>query len=175
MEITELENIFRNSNDSDELFDAFQVALEKKINDIELYKILLANPALSEDEICMYTDKIVKEFEQYSYSFFIWTAKLFEPLTYKIESLEKSFYYFRKAAQLNPTNHVPYVEALNLYNYEIDMELNTRIIKFIEDSVKYVNEKSKVYKKLAEHYKLIGDFELQKKYELLTQKSKERE
>lgn len=175
MERTEIEDIFRNSNDNDELFDAFQFALKSNINEIELYKILLANPALSEDEICMYTDKIAKEFKQHSYSVFMWTAKLFEPLTYKIESLEKSFYYFRKAAQNNPTNYIPYIEAMNLFNYEIEMELNARIIKFVEDSVRHVDRKSKVYLKLAEHYKLVENFELQKKYELLAQKSKERE
>ena len=53
-----IENVFRGSSSSDELFDYFQEALKHQTNDIGLYKMLLGNPALSSDELKMFAEKL---------------------------------------------------------------------------------------------------------------------
>jgi len=56
-----LENIFRNSNSPDELFDTFKIAIDRRIQDSSIYRLLLWNKALSPDEIMMFAEKICKE------------------------------------------------------------------------------------------------------------------
>ena len=62
-----LENIFLTSTSSEELFDAFDTALKGNIGDLEIYKILLANPALSIDEIEMYVKILSEKFPSMKY------------------------------------------------------------------------------------------------------------
>ena len=169
------DDIFRNSNNPEELFDAFQTAVNKPHKNLESYKILLGNPALSDDEIGMYTNHLAKIFPDKKFDLFLWTAEMFESSAKVIESSEKAFHYYSKAASADPTNHLPYISALKLYNYEIENPLNDEIISFAENAIPYVNKKGKLYAKLSEHYKFIGKVDLQKKYELLAQKCAERE
>lgn len=166
-----IEHIFRNSNDPDELFDTFHSALGNGIKEVELFKILLGNPALSEDEICMYTEKLSTVLPGNAFDLFLWAARLFETQTYKSEVVEKSLQYYARAAQLKPENFIPYKSAINLYNYEIDFSLNKHVLKFIEDGILHVDKKSQLYKTLAEHYKKTGDQEAGKKYEALAEKA----
>lgn len=175
MEKEIIENIFRNSNNSDELFDAFQAALEQKIEDVDLYKILLGNPTLSDDELCMYVEKLSSTIPQKSFDTFLWIAELFEVRSYNIDALEKAFQYYVRAALINPENFLPYKDALNLYNYELEISLNKHIVKFIEDGLSIVKQKSNLHKALAEHYKRIGDGALEKKHEALAQKAARQE
>lgn len=175
MNIDNIEDIFRNSNDSNELFDAFHSALETELKDIELYKILLGNPTLSEDEICMYVEKIASVIPQKAFEIFNWSGGLFEIKSPRIESAEKSLQYYAKAANIEPNNFLPYKNSINLYNYDFDISLNKHIIKFIETGIPVVKRKSILYKVLADHFKRIGDFEKSKSCESLAQKSAERE
>ena len=95
---------------------------------------------------------------------------MFEVRPYNIDSLEKAFQYYVRAALIQPENSLPYENSLNLYNYEMDISLNKHIIKFIEDGVSVVKKKGDLYKALAEHYKKSGDSVLEKKYEALAQR-----
>ncbi|MDZ7764531.1 MAG: hypothetical protein U5K00_08905 [Melioribacteraceae bacterium] len=101
----DIEQIFRSSNDSNELFDAFQTALSLEIDDVELYKILLGNPTLSFDEIAMYTEKLANEFNKFGFDIYLWTAKLLETKSLNIDALETALHYYAKAAQINPTDY----------------------------------------------------------------------
>ena len=73
-----IERIFRNSNNSDEIFDAFTEAVKEKIDDVNLYKILLGNHSLSKDEIIMYAEKLCKEFPHHKYEIYMWVASIFQ-------------------------------------------------------------------------------------------------
>ncbi len=166
-----IENTFRNSSDSDELFDAFNFALLHQIDDIELYKILLANSILTDDELIMYTEKLCSEFTQNRFDILIWTAKIFETKSFTPDITEKSLHYYAKAAKSNPTDHRPYISALNLYNYEINFAINNQILQFVESAFAIVNRKSLVYEKLSKHYKKLGANVLASKYLKLAQQT----
>lgn len=167
----EIEKTFRSSNNSDELFDAFQEAIAQQIDDVELYKILLGNPILADEEIGMYTEKLCNEFSGESFDLYLWTAGLFETKTYKVECLEKALYYYTKAAQIKPASYIPYLNAMNIYNYDINFSMNKEIIDFVEKNIGNVDKKSIIYKALAEHYKKLGYKSKEHEYLRLSEKS----
>lgn len=167
----EIERIFRSSNDSNEIFDAFQASLLLKITDVELYKILIGNPTLSFDEIAMYTEKLSNEFPNFSFELYLWTAQLLETKSLNIDALETALHYYAKAAKINPADHTPFIKAINLYNYEMNFNLNELVEEFVESGIKSVKNLSSLYKTLADHFKKIGDEESTKKYLRLFEKS----
>ena len=175
MRLDNIENTFRNSNDSNELFDIFHSALEQGVNDVELYKILLGNPVLSDDELCMYSEKIASILPGKSFETFLWAASLLEVHSSMPDSAEKSLQYYAKAAKQRPNDFLPYKNSLNLFNYEINTPFNKHIIKFIENGIPVVEKKSVLYKTLAKHFKKMGDNNRSKNYELLAHKSAKRE
>lgn len=165
-----IESIFRNSNSSDELFDAFINSLNHNLSDIDLYKILLANPTLNKDELIMFTEKLAKEFKKYSSDLYLWTANIFENNCEDYECLEKSVQYYQKAGLANPTDPTPYLSLLNLYNYDFETPANKQILNIIDKGIDKVKKKSKVYFSLSDHYKKIGNVSLQKRYSRLAEK-----
>lgn len=175
MDYKSIENIFRNSSDPDELFDTFNFAIHANIKDADLYKILLGNPALSEDELCMYIEKISSVIPKASFDIFLWGAELFGIRSYKTESIEKALQYCVRAAKENPKSSLSFEKAITLYNYELNTSINRHIIEFVESGVETVNQKSRLYKLLANHYKKLGDYLKERKYELLAQKAAKEE
>ncbi len=171
-----LENIFLTSSSSEELFDAFDTALKAEIENIEIYKILLANPALTMDEIEMYVKILSEKFPSMKYELFIWTAFILETYTNVSEYLEKATEYYAKAAEIDLTNCEPYLKMLNNYDYDLDLPANEMIINFIETGINTVKCKSKLYYALAKHYGKLGDEEMKSKYfELYERAIKEEE
>ncbi len=164
MKKEEIENIFRYSNNSNELFDAFQSALSQKIEEVELYKALLGNPTLSPPEIEMYTEKLCSEFKDERFDIYSWTARLFETKYYRVESIEKALHYYAKAAKIKPEEYLPFINVMNLYNYDFDLSFNKIIIDFVKRNLDGVKNKREVYKSLAEHYKKLGDNLSHQKY-----------
>lgn len=173
--VRKIENIFRNSTSSDELFDAFQEALNEKLVDPEIFEILIFNPALSSDEIKMFTEKLVKVFPGSTYTLCMWTARVFGNFSEDYERLEDALDYYAKASLQKPTEVEPYLSILNLYNYDLDLPTNDKIIFIVESGIPPVNLKSKIYYALSEHYKKIGNLELASKYLALAEKAAERE
>ena len=169
----QIENIFRNSNNNDELFDAFQSAIKKPVEDLETYKILLCNPVLTEDEVIMYTAKLAKEFEEKQFEIYFWTAGLFENSSLRKDYSDYSFEFYKKAAEIEPHNFNIYCNLLNLYNYDLDLPLNKQIINLAESAIPHLEKKKKLFKKLSDHYKKVGNDLLYKKYSLLANKARE--
>lgn len=170
-----IEFVFRNSNSPDELFDRFADAIKMKTIDLSLYKILLANPALSIDEIKMFTGKLLKEMPDDRFKLSMWTAKIFENRQVSYEFIENSIHYYEIAMQSNPLSHEPLLEMINLYNIDIDLPQNKKILDLIDAYIPSVNLKSKVYFSLAELYKKMNDLNRASKYLALANKSSERE
>lgn len=165
----EIEFIFRNSNSPDELFDAFRKAITGKITDIELYKILLANPVLSGEELKMYTEHLSKVFNENAFDFFMWTGGIFSNYTSEYERLEDSISYFVKALYNNPKSHEPYCKLLQLYNYDLNLPTNRVIIDIIEECLDRIDKKSIVCMELAKLYSKIGLSEKEAEYRKLAQ------
>lgn len=165
-----LENIFRNSDSPDELFDTFRIAIDKKINDPSLYKILLWNKALSPDEVMMFAEKICKENPEMCYQLFSWVGKIFSTVSVYGELNEKAFEYFKKASHVKPNAHEPYIAMIKLYNADLNIPSPGSIIKAAEKGLEKVDKKSKVCFALVSLCKLTGDIEMSRLYQKLGEK-----
>ncbi|MFA5804315.1 MAG: hypothetical protein WC879_06695 [Melioribacteraceae bacterium] len=169
--LNKTENIFRNSTSPDLLFDAFQEAIKQKVKNPEIFKILLGNPALSTDEIKMFVEKLIKEFPSYAYELSIWAARIFEHNNDYHNSLEDTVHYYKRAHDYKPDSFESLIRLLQLYNYELDLPANKVILELVETRISAVQIKSKVYYALADHYKKIGDKQLEGEFLLLAEKS----
>ncbi len=166
-----IEETFRNSVSSDELFDAFQAAIKFNLSDIDTFKILIANPALSPSEIKMFTEKLIKEKPRNAFDLLLWTGKVFESHPNYYNHMEDTVLIYERAIKHNPPAHEPLIKLLNLYNHEIDLPINSKILEIIDESIAEVNKKSEVFYSLAEHYRKCGDAEKKKKYFALAEKA----
>jgi tetratricopeptide (TPR) repeat protein len=170
-----IEWTFRNSNSPDELFDRFSDAVKLGINDLSLYKIFLANPALSIDEIKMFTGKLLKEMPDEQFQLSMWAARIFENRQVSYEFIENAIHYYEIAMKSNPSSHEPLLEMIKLYNSDMDLPNNKKILELIDAFIPSVNIKSKVYFSLAELYKKINDLNNASRYLALANKAAERE
>lgn len=162
-----LENIFRNSDSPDELFDNFRIAINRRIKDSTLYRILLWNKALSPDEIMMFAEKICKVHPVLCYQIYSWVGKIFSSSSVYGEHHEKALEYLRKAARTNPSAHEPYIAIIKLYNVNLNVpDINT-IIKTIEKGLGIVDKKSKLCFAISKLYKTTGDSVNAKSYQKL--------
>ena len=146
----DLEEIFRTSNSPDELFDTFRVAIERKLHDEELYKILLRNKALSVDEISMFTEKICKEFPDLSYNIYFCVGQLLESISTYGKHNERALQYFEKAANIKPESEEPFLAIAKMYNNELNIPRFETVAKIIEDGISKVRMKSKLCFVLAD-------------------------
>lgn len=162
-----LEKIFRDSNSSEIIYDAFQLLLLYKIKDANLFKMLLANPSLSSDEITMFSEKLAKEFKECSYDIYFWTAKVLEN-KFGCHTIAANFYI--KAINIKPFKYEAFNNLLNLYDYEVQSHLNNSIIEFILTALEFVEEKTYVYQALSGHYQKLGNLDLFNKYSRLAEK-----
>jgi tetratricopeptide (TPR) repeat protein len=170
-----IELIFRNSNSPDELFDTFNDAIKLKITDLSLYKIFLGNPALSVDELKMFTGKLLKEIPENRFPIGMWAAKIFENRQSSYEFMENAIHYYILAMESKPDAHEPLLEMIRLYNIELDLPCNRKILELLDTFIPAVNSKSKVYFALADLYKKKNDLNTATKYLALANKAAERE
>ncbi len=166
-----IESVFRDSKSSDELFDTFRLALQNSIKDADLYKMLLGNPHLSNEEITLFTEQLTKEFDELSKDIFNWTAYIFQTKDTDFSLVDTSFYYYQKAFLVDPTNHSPLLSALNLYNYDFDYPTNRHILQLVSNGVEMVKKKSVVYRSMSKHYGKIGNVHLSKRYEDIAERA----
>ncbi len=166
----EIEQIFRNSNSPDELFDAFRGAITLKISDIELYKILLANPILSKEELKMYSEHLSKVFYEKAFDIFMWTGNIFSNYNAEYERLEDSITYYVKALYSNPKNHEPFCRLLQLYNYDLNVPANKIIIEIVETCIDKAEKKSIIYAEMSKLFEKAGMKEKSVEYIKLAQK-----
>lgn len=170
-----IEKIFRSSNSPEELFDAFRFAISKRLSSADLYKMLLANPALSKDEIVMFTEKIIREFPDSSYEMSMWAAGVFENNVIDYNYLENSINYYTKALLEKPTEFEPLVKLLRLHSTDLEHPANKHIIDIVEAGLPGVHKKSRVYYELANLYKRMGNRKKEANYLALAEKAAERE
>ncbi len=172
---TNVEKIFRGSSSSEELFDAFQYAIKNNAGGIELYKTLLANPALCPDEIKMFAETLSQIFKQESPEIYSWTGKILEGHAKSPCETEESINYFIKSWQNDKTNHNSLVNLINSFNYEMNVPYNNLILSVVNEGITHIKKKSKVYYALSKLYERKGEPELKRKYLLLAEKSAHQE
>lgn len=148
-----LEKIFRDSTSSDELFDSFQSAIENKIKDPALFEAFLWNKTHTSDEVIMFAEKLCKEYPSLCYDIYMWTARIFENSYYYTEYVDRALKYYRKAANINPSAHEPYIAMVTIYNPEIDYPSSAELTLLLKEAIENVTIKSKVCFALASLYK----------------------
>ncbi len=165
----ELEKIFRESSKPEELFDAFKRAIDNKIEDLSIYKILLGNIALNIDELKMYTEKICTVFPGISSEIYHWSGSIIEsdPSNY---NLETAFDYYKQSLDIDSNNLAVYQSLFNLYNPEIDFPPLLSIEKIIEKNLDRVIQKSKYCKTVASFYNKLDNPLMKNKFASLAAK-----
>ena len=166
-----IEKIFRCSGSSNELFDTFQYAIKNKVGGVELYKILLANPTLNQDEIKMFAETLSKIFSEEASEIYSWTGTILESYASSHSEIEDSMNYFIKSWKDDRSNHEPLINLINMFNYDYDVSYNGIILNLATEGAEYVKKKSKVYYALADLFEKKKNIALKRKYMLLAEKS----
>lgn len=162
--IHSLERVFRTATSFEELFDAFQIAIKNKIENLELYKILLANNSLMEDEISFFTEKIAETFSKFKYEVYLWTAKIYGTDYLNSFNIDKAVSYYIKALNINKSEHSTYVGLIGLYNQELKLPDPALILSLTNLGLKECKKKSTIYNALSSLYDKLENKTLKKKY-----------
>ena len=168
--LKEIEKTFQMSNSPDELFDAFRTAIAVRITDQELYKTLLRNKALSTDEISMFADKVCREFPVLRYPISFCVGQVFSSISSYAKHHDKALYYFKKAAEAEPTTHEPYIAIANMYNPDFNKPSLDDIVMVIHDGLKTVDQKSELCFALVGIYKRLGNTDMERSFQILGEK-----
>lgn len=171
----DLEKIFRTSSSNNELFDAFQYAINNEIGTHELFKILLANPTLNTDEIKMYTETLANIFKDSASEVYSWTGIILESYANSPPEIEEAISYFLKSWNADKENHEPLINIINMYNFDYDTTYNNLIIEAAKKGAELVKYKSRVYFALAELHEKRGEIELKRKHMLLAEQAAKKE
>ena len=166
----ELERIFKTSGSADELFDYFRIAIENKLKDAYLYKILLWNKVLSPDEILMYAEQICKVHPGLSYQIYYWVGQIFSTISVYGEYHDKAFEYFQKASKVKPSEIEPYLAITKLYNFDLNIPEFEKIVRFMKKGIDSTELKSKLCFALSKLCKKKGDRETEKTYQKMGEK-----
>jgi tetratricopeptide (TPR) repeat protein len=175
MDKREIEKVFTTSGSKDELFDAFREAIAQEIRDNSLYNILLANKALSNDEIIMYAEKICKDFPELCPSIYFWTARVFESLARHLERMQKAALYYKKSIMSDDSDLRPYISLAKMYNPELDVPPFKEMLSILTLGISKVEEKSKLCFALSDLFKRKDDPEKSAYYRMLGEKYQRKE
>ncbi|MBI4427491.1 MAG: hypothetical protein HY562_00045 [Ignavibacteriales bacterium] len=154
---------FANSTEFNEIFDAFEEALAQNIQDVELYRLLFWNNSLAPDELCLFGEKLAKEFPAIAYDTFMWLASVFEVTYSSYDNFELAIKYYRKAAKAKPSEPDPYLDAADCFDPDLNIPPIDALIEFLKEGVKHVGNKKALLLRLAHLYQVIGD-ETQSEY-----------
>ncbi len=166
-----IELVFRTSENFDELFDAFQKALQLHIDDVETYKILFANPFLKLYENKLLTKKLCESFPHLCSEIYLWNAEILSAKKYDNEWRKTAVEFYILASDNLPTDVTPLIKLLELYDHEIALPENEIIIKEVKNRMELVEDKKSLYTALADFYKAENKPHLERKYRGLAEKS----
>jgi hypothetical protein len=121
LSIDEIRRRFETGTAFNAVFDAFQQAVDQRLQDMELYRQLFWNKFLSSDEICLFGQKLAHEFPHMAYDIYFWLASVFA-VNYSVrDNYELALNYFEKAATAKPDQPAPYLDAANCYEPDLNI------------------------------------------------------
>jgi tetratricopeptide (TPR) repeat protein len=162
--IEELREKFSKSTDFNEVFDAFEDALEQQLEDVELYRLLFWNHALTPDELCLFGEKLAREFRSIAYDVYMWLASVFEVTYSSYDNYDLCIEYYRKAAHVKPTEPDPYLDACDCYEPDLNIPSIDVLIDFVKSGLEHVKNQKSLYSRLSYLYQLAGDNDLSEYY-----------
>jgi len=162
--LDEIRLCFSRSTDFNEIFDAFQSALARKLRDLDHYRLLFWNHALTTDEIRLFGEKLAGEFPDMAYDVYIWLASVFEVTSSTQDNYELALHYYKKAAGSSPRNPEPYLDACDCYDLDLNIPPVTALIEFVTNGLAHVKNPVPLYKRLSNLYAYTGDHEQSEHY-----------
>lgn len=162
--IDEIRRRFESAKEFNEIFDAFEQAIEQRLDSIELYRQLFWNTTLKAEELCLFGEKLAKEFTHLDYDVFMWLASVFEVTHSVYDNYELALRYYRKAADAKPTDPLPYLNAANCYEPDLKIPPLNLLIDFLKQGVSTIPQPTPLQQKLAALYELAGNDEMCKYY-----------
>jgi tetratricopeptide (TPR) repeat protein len=153
----EIRDKFANSTDFNELFDAFEDAIEQKIQDVMLYRLLFWNSSLAPDELCLFGEKLAKEFPALAYDTFMWLASVFEVIYSSYDNFELAMKYYRKAAKARPKEEAPYLDAADCYDPDLNIPAVDTLIAFLKSGLKQIEQKRNTLLRLSYLFQVSGN------------------
>ncbi|MDI6765497.1 MAG: hypothetical protein QME52_01525 [Bacteroidota bacterium] len=164
LSIDEIRNRFESSKEFNEIFDAFEQAIEQHLDDIELYRQLFWNHALTPEELCLFGEKLVKEFSHLSYDVYMWLASVFEATHSIYDNYDLALRYYKKAADAKPDEPTPYLNVANCYEPDLNIPSLNSLIDFLKQGTNAIPESKPLHQKLAHLYEIAGNDEMSKYY-----------
>jgi hypothetical protein len=157
--LEEIRAKFASSNDFNEIFDAFEDAIEQRLNDLELYRLLFWNNSLAPDELCLFGEKLAKEFPEIAYDTFMWLASVFEVTYSSYDNFELAIKYYKKAASARPSEVDPYLDAADCFDPDLNIPPVDILINFLKEGINGVKNKRVLLERLSHLFQIIGDQE----------------
>ena len=162
--VEEIRRCFSRSTDFNEIFDAFQSAVNQRLKDVEHYRLLFWNHSLTPDELRLFSEKLSQEFPDIAYDVFLWLASVFEVTYSSSDNYELALYYYRRAADTQPGRPEPYLHACDCYDPDLNIPPLAALIEFLKDGLHHVKEPVSLFRRLAHLYELAGDVEQSEHY-----------
>ena len=162
----EIRERFQYSKNFNEIFDAFQSALEQRIDDVELYRLLFWNDSLNADEIMLFGEKLAREFPTIAYDVYMWMAQVFEALFAARDNFEHALEYYQRAAAVNPAAPDPYLDACDCYEPDLNIPPVEVLIEFVKRGLDFVPNTRSLCARLSYLYQRAGDADLSEYYRL---------
>ena len=162
--LEEIRRRFAGSNDFNEIFDAFEDAVQEKLDDIELYRLLFWNHSLTPDELCLFGEKLGKEFPNLAYDIYRWLASVFAVTYSAYDNYELALKYYKKASFASPAELEPYIDACDCYEPDLNIPPVDALIEFLRYGCEYVPKPKLLYSKLAYFFGLLGNTDESERY-----------
>ena len=150
---------FASSADFNEIFDAFEDAMEQRLDKLELYRLLFWNNSLAPDELCMFGEKLAREFPDLAYDTYMWLASVFEVTYSSYDNFELTIKYYKKAAVARPSEVDPYLDAADCFDPDLNIPPVDILIGFLKEGIGGVKNKKLLLQRLSHLYQIIGDQE----------------
>lgn len=155
---------FESSKEFNEIFDAFEQAIELRVVDMDIYIRLFWNQTLSPDELCFFGEQLPKEFPELAYNVYLWLATVFEATYSMFDNHELALRYFQKAAEKRPHAPEPYLEAAECYERDLNIPPITTLIDFLRKGTEHVVPPAPLFERLIAMYEIAGNDEMTSYY-----------
>jgi tetratricopeptide (TPR) repeat protein len=157
--LDEIRGCFSNSTDFNEIFDAFQAALDQNVREVELYRLLFWNHSLTVDEVRLFGEKLAAKFPEIAYDVYLWLASIFEVTESETDNYDLAISYYQKAAATRPAEPDPYLDACDCYEPDLNIPPLQTLIDFIRQGLHHVKNPVSLYRRLGYLYEMNGDLE----------------
>ena len=156
----EIRERFETSRAFNVVFDAFEQAIEQRIDDIEMYRFLFWNKFLSSDELCLFGEKLSKEFPHLSFDAALWLATVFAVTYSTYDNFELAMMYYKKAAGIRPSDPTPYLDAADCYEPDIKIPPPETLVDFLKHGLNHVQDSKPFYRRLIDFYEEMDNDEM---------------